>query len=289
MVGSRSPLNIPYRRPFYARTRFLFIGFLTIIIYSYGWRVTEIELGSLVRDAHLVKPLLRDFLKPDVLTFEKKRESASIFFILSDRKFPSRIAEKNISVPSLFLSKTTGHIGQSIDVFGKGFRPSEKGVITWINSIEQEYPLGLFDTDEKGNFNHNIVIPPIAQGDTQEIRAILEWGTGDWRFSDTLKLTLDKLVETVFLALMATTFSIMVAAPMSFFGARNLMMANPASTALYYTIRMIFNVLRSIEPLIMAILFAVWVGIGPFAGVLASGGPLYCRIGKTIFRTDRKY
>ena len=39
--------------------------------------------------------------------------------------------------------------------------------------------------------------------------------------------------------------------------------------ALYYAVRFVFNILRSIEPLIMAILFAVWVGIGPFAGVLA--------------------
>ncbi|MEZ4589985.1 MAG: ABC transporter permease subunit [Chloroflexota bacterium] len=37
-----------------------------------------------------------------------------------------------------------------------------------------------------------------------------------------------------------------------------------------YTIaRAIFNTLRSIEPLIMAIIFVVWVGLGPFAGVMA--------------------
>ncbi len=37
-----------------------------------------------------------------------------------------------------------------------------------------------------------------------------------------------------------------------------------------YTIaRGIFNTLRSIEPLIMAIVFVVWVGLGPFAGVMA--------------------
>lgn len=37
-----------------------------------------------------------------------------------------------------------------------------------------------------------------------------------------------------------------------------------------YTIaRGIFNALRSIEPLIMAIVFVVWVGLGPFAGVMA--------------------
>ncbi|MBZ0274849.1 MAG: ABC transporter permease subunit, partial [Anaerolineae bacterium] len=33
--------------------------------------------------------------------------------------------------------------------------------------------------------------------------------------------------------------------------------------------RTILNALRAIEPLIMGIVFVIWVGIGPFAGVLA--------------------
>ena len=37
----------------------------------------------------------------------------------------------------------------------------------------------------------------------------------------------------------------------------------------YYLARTVFNGLRSIEPLIMVIIFVVWVGIGPFAGALA--------------------
>ena len=37
----------------------------------------------------------------------------------------------------------------------------------------------------------------------------------------------------------------------------------------YTGTRTVLNVLRSIEPLIMAIVFAIWVSIGPFAGVLA--------------------
>ena len=37
-----------------------------------------------------------------------------------------------------------------------------------------------------------------------------------------------------------------------------------------YTIsRAILNVLRSIEPLIMGIVFVVWVSLGPFAGIMA--------------------
>jgi phosphonate transport system permease protein len=38
---------------------------------------------------------------------------------------------------------------------------------------------------------------------------------------------------------------------------------------IYFITRTIFNALRSIEALIMAIIFVVWVGIGPFAGALA--------------------
>jgi len=43
----------------------------------------------------------------------------------------------------------------------------------------------------------------------------------------------------------------------------------PLGMAVYNTSRTILNALRSIEPLIMGIVFVIWVGIGPFAGVLA--------------------
>ncbi len=43
----------------------------------------------------------------------------------------------------------------------------------------------------------------------------------------------------------------------------------PIGFAIYTVSRAIFNILRSIEPLIMAIVFVVWVGLGPFAGVMA--------------------
>jgi phosphonate transport system permease protein len=38
---------------------------------------------------------------------------------------------------------------------------------------------------------------------------------------------------------------------------------------IYYLTRTFFNIMRSIEPLILAIIFSVWVGLGPFAGVMA--------------------
>ena len=269
MVDFKPSIDISYRRPFYARTRFLFFALLLISIYSYGWRVTEIELGELVRDAHLVKPLIRDLLHPDLFTFETETESADAYFVLSDQQLPLGQTKKDVQGPVLTLSSDSGQIGNTIEVSGKGFRPNETGRIVWINSIEQEYPLGLFETDAGGNFHSDIIVPPIARGDVQKIRTILEWRTGRWWFSDTLRLTMAKMIETIFLALMATTFAVLIAVPMSFLGARNIMISHPTTAVIYYSVRTIFNVLRSVEPLIMAILFAVWVGIGPFAGVLA--------------------
>ena len=43
----------------------------------------------------------------------------------------------------------------------------------------------------------------------------------------------------------------------------------PIGSIIYGLARSILNILRSIEPLIMAVIFVVWVGLGPFAGVLA--------------------
>jgi phosphonate ABC transporter permease subunit PhnE len=43
----------------------------------------------------------------------------------------------------------------------------------------------------------------------------------------------------------------------------------PLGSMLYSVSRLSLNIVRSIEPLIMGLVFVVWVGIGPFAGVLA--------------------
>ena len=172
MVDHKPPSNISHRRPFYARSRFLFLALLAISAYSYGWRVTEIELGELARDVHLVKPLVRDLLHPDLFTFETEGESANVFFVLSGQQSSFGKTKKAIPGPVLAVSKNTNQIGDTIKVSGKGFRPNKKGRMLWVNSIEQEFPLGPFKTDASGNFQRDIIVPPIAQGNTQRVRAV---------------------------------------------------------------------------------------------------------------------
>jgi phosphonate transport system permease protein len=62
---------------------------------------------------------------------------------------------------------------------------------------------------------------------------------------------------------------VIVAAPLSFLAARNVTKRGPGGTAVYYATRTFFSVFRSYEALILAMLFAFWVGFGAFAGVIA--------------------
>ncbi|MBE2279378.1 MAG: phosphonate ABC transporter, permease protein PhnE [Ignavibacteriaceae bacterium] len=77
------------------------------------------------------------------------------------------------------------------------------------------------------------------------------------------------LIETIYIALIATLVSIPITLILSFLSARNLMNDNPLSILTYNVLRVILNFVRSIEPLIWAIIFSVWIGIGPFAGMMA--------------------
>ncbi|MBP7309996.1 MAG: phosphonate ABC transporter, permease protein PhnE [Candidatus Cloacimonetes bacterium] len=77
------------------------------------------------------------------------------------------------------------------------------------------------------------------------------------------------LVETIYLALLATVLAIPFAFLFSFFAAKNLMFGSLLGRAAYVFIRTLSTIFRSIEAIVWAIIFCVWVGIGPFAGMLA--------------------
>ncbi|MDY0150995.1 MAG: phosphonate ABC transporter, permease protein PhnE [Candidatus Cloacimonas sp.] len=77
------------------------------------------------------------------------------------------------------------------------------------------------------------------------------------------------LTETIYLALLATVFAIPFAFVLSFFAAKNLMYSSFWGKLAYVGIRTVSTIFRSIEAIVWAIIFCVWVGIGPFAGMLA--------------------
>jgi len=80
---------------------------------------------------------------------------------------------------------------------------------------------------------------------------------------------LGALIETLFMALLATVFGALIAFPVSFMGARNIMSGSRIRMGIFWIVRGFFNVFRSIESILWAMIFAIWVSYGPFAGTLA--------------------
>ena len=109
---------------------------------------------------------------------------------------------------------------------------------------------------------------------------------GDLRPSSDLLLALSLMVETIYLGLMATFFGMIFAIPLSFIAARNLMSENRITLAIYYVTRTMLNVVRSIEPLIWAIIAAAWVGPRPLRRDNRADAALDCLAGQALFGSD---
>jgi len=95
-----------------------------------------------------------------------------------------------------------------------------------------------------------------------------------------LQPTIQQMIVTIFQAFLATTLGALFALPFSFLAAKNLTGRSRLSAWIYYLTRSMFNFLRSIEALLYVVLFIFWVGVGPFAGMLALAVTSFALIGK---------
>jgi phosphonate transport system permease protein len=98
--------------------------------------------------------------------------------------------------------------------------------------------------------------------------------------SNVLAPVIQQMIVTIFQAFLATTLGALIALPFSFLAAKNLTGRSRLSIWLYYLTRAVFNLLRSIEALLYVVIFIFWVGIGPFAGMLALAVTSFALIGK---------
>jgi phosphonate transport system permease protein len=98
--------------------------------------------------------------------------------------------------------------------------------------------------------------------------------------STVMKVMVKDMLVTIFQALLATTLGAIVALPFSFLAAKNLTGRSRLSIWLYYLTRAMLNILRSIEALLYVAIFVFWVGVGPFAGMLALAITSFALIGK---------
>jgi phosphonate transport system permease protein len=126
--------------------------------------------------------------------------------------------------PVVRLDKTCGALGDTIHAEGTGFRPNTEGALRWQPPGGEERRLVSIVTDGAGNFATSFMIPRVtASTEPHIIAAGLAWNVGLPHPSEALKITWEKIIETIFLALIATTLGTLLSIPVSFLAARNLM------------------------------------------------------------------
>ncbi|OQY27330.1 MAG: hypothetical protein B6243_13110 [Anaerolineaceae bacterium 4572_5.2] len=271
----------------------VFLFFMVIaVFFVLGWQIGDIDPIEFVTKADDAAPALSRVLWPweKAISYPEEHLLATVDIQVpcTDEPF-SPTTELIEGEPYLSSTPVCGNLttqdgvtGTMLAIKGQNFAPGVVVQILWEDPIGNEFRQrqdGEYVTiipDANGEFEKDIImpyrlLPPSAEEDFYiwELKAKQVASTGDAEFSMELKLAVEKIVETIFIGMMATFFGIILALPLSFFAARNLMSASPVTVVIYYLVRGVLNIVRSIEPLIWAIIAVIVVGLGPFAGILA--------------------
>jgi len=250
--------------------RNVLLALVIAVAYAYSFQVTELDLPRVITDFPKAVPIITDFLTPDLITRGEQIESYIIDYPVPCGSGP--MAEIAESGPRIVPRELCAAPKAFVTIEGFELRPNTDVQLRWLLPEERRLRSERATTDENGNFSVEVEIRPIIEakdGQITRLETELQWEDNTARLSDTIKITTAKIVETLFMALMATTFACFIAVPISFLGARNIMGSGPVGSVIYYVARTIFNLMRSIEALVMAVMFAIWLGFGPFAGVMA--------------------
>lgn len=265
---------------------------LLIVFFAIGWQIGQIDLGAMISQLDDAGPALSRVLWPwdRAITYPEELNVGEAVIESPCGEEPFIQPEPPEEGPYLVTDLTCGETseqglenGTLFHVNGYRFEPGVEAEIWWKDAIGNEFRQrqgGEYikvTPDENGEFELDIIMPYRLLPSGAARGGPLEWtlqarqlaAMGDWEFSAELKIAIEKMIETIFIGMMATFFGIILALPLSFLAARNLMSANPLTLAVYYIVRTIMNIVRSIEPLIWAIVFIIVVGLGPFAGILA--------------------
>ncbi len=207
------------------RTAVITLGL--IVLFAYATQVTNINLEEPLepkRQENLVN-LIRRLAHPDLFTYDDETRStnATIRMPCPDEVKGSQVNIEGRQVLMIPNCATTTQ--DQITMKGEGFRGNADGRVVW-------YPIGStttrrvsnFKVTPEGTFEVTFTMPDIRPTEVPQRLEIVEITnrriTG---LSDTSREAFDKIIETVLMALMASTIGTILAVPFSFIAARNLM------------------------------------------------------------------
>ena len=250
--------------------------------YGIGWKVVGIDFSK--ADINRAIAIMRPMFSPDFI--QKRAESVDAWVEVMVPCLPDRSVSGQNQAGAIKVTATPAcaSVGEILTIHASGLWPNTDTKIWWEDpngSVKMvgkgEAAMLVVRADASGILNTPVTIPSTATIAVPDVtlspphRVHLEQTRllGGIELSYVGGRVLGGGLETIGMALIATALSMLLAVPLSFLAARNLMGANPFTYAIYFIVRTLLNILRSIEALIIAIVFVVIVGLGPFAGVLA--------------------
>jgi phosphonate ABC transporter permease subunit PhnE len=209
------------------RSLMLAVGIiLAFVIFAYGFAVTQVdlaELGSPTRQESLTR-ILRALARPDFFTYDQAEFQVEmpIYVPCPPGGAPS-IPTVETGAPYMVLTPPCAEPGAEITIEGFNFEPNTTGPLNFIPPSGVSLQLARIATDSSGHFTATARLRDRVSDEAQHIRAVTRRNVGAPYLSQNGANTIDKIIETVFMALLATVIGTALAVPISFFAAHNLM------------------------------------------------------------------
>lgn len=265
------------------RARSLLLPVLVGLITSYGigWQVVGIDFSNANMDRAVA--ILRPMARPDFIQPRQEHNAMWVQVQVPCSSEPPTARREDEGKVAMVIPDC-GVVNETLIVSVSGMWPNTETNVLWRTPIgdpkmigEGESQMLVVTTDETGSLTTTIRVPTtalVAAPDptlAQFHRVYFDQyrSIGGYEISYVGSEVLKGALATVAMALLATGLAMLFAIPLSFLAAQNLMGGNPVTYAIYVVVRTFLNILRSIEALIIAIVFVVIVGLGPFAGMLA--------------------
>jgi phosphonate transport system permease protein len=261
----------------------IIVAAILVMGYGIGWQVTQIDPSALTKNLDRAASIIRPMFHPDFISHRAMTNSgwAPVEVPCGPNPPPAQNTTNGITID---ITPDCGNLSDTLILKANGLWPDSQTELQWTTPIGDHLPLGegnatplYLTSDAQGNLNAVIQVPPDALSAAPDPTLPLEHRVylvqtrplPGYQLSKNGSYLVQGVIETIFLALMSTTLGAVIAIPVSFLAARNLMGGNVITLTIYVITRTILNIVRSIEPLIIAIVFVVIVGLGPFPGVIA--------------------
>ena len=243
----------------FRRSLILILGMIVgVLVYAYGFEKTDVnldEIQSESRQENLVR-VLRALANPDLVTYERVETEVTTPIFTPCPAGGYEAPAPDTSGAYLVVTPPCADPKTDVLVEGFNFEANKGGPIFFLGATDAggtvRLQMGNMTADDTGYFSTTLRLKNRPSDQQQAILSVTRENVGSWfdrvevwddtnnngvqdldrftertrlspRFSDTAVDTWEGIIETVFMAFLATTIGTILAVPLSFFAARNLM------------------------------------------------------------------